>query len=128
MDAKAKTILIVDDTPENLTVLNGILSGTYKVKAAPGGRIALKIAQATPPDLIFLDIMMPEIDGYGVLEELKKNSATAGVPVVFVSAKDESADRARALAAGAADYLTKPVDPAKVLKAAAVFTAIPKGS
>ncbi len=112
---RQKTVLIVDDTPENLAVLDGILSTHYRVKAAPNGRIALKIASQTPPpDIILLDIMMPEMDGYAVLEALKKEDTTKAIPVVFVSAKGESSEKEKGLQAGAVEFLAKPVDPEKV--------------
>ena len=86
--------MIVDDTPENIDVLDGILKDEYKIKAALNGEKALKIASAKkPPDLILLDIMMPGTDGYQVCRRLKQNKATQGIPVIFVTAKKEVKDR-----------------------------------
>ncbi len=113
MDEK-KTILVVDDTPENIDVLAGILRQDYKVKAAPSGEKALKSAKKKAPDLILLDIMMPEMDGYQVFEQLKADPATADVPIVFVTGMSDNADQAKGMALGAKGYLTKPVDPDKV--------------
>nr|MBL8410496.1 two-component system response regulator [Dechloromonas sp.] len=110
------TILIVDDTPENLSVLGELLQRSYRVRAANSGRRALQIAQSAPtPDLILLDVMMPEMDGYAVLAELRGNPATAGIPVVFVTAMDATEDEEHGLDCGAVDYITKPIRPAIVL-------------
>ena len=109
-----KTILVVDDTTENIDVLVGILRGTYKVKAAISGEKALKIAQKKPPDLILLDIMMPEMDGYQVCEKLKTDPTTANIPIVFVTGMSQQFDQAKGMALGAKGYITKPIDPEKV--------------
>ncbi|MFC1650883.1 response regulator [Candidatus Latescibacterota bacterium] len=114
-DNKA-TILVVDDTTENIDVLNGILSGMYKIKVALNGEKALKIATSKePPDLILLDIMMPGIDGYEVCRRLKKNGSTKNIPVIFVTAKGEVDDETKGFELGAVDYITKPVSPPIVL-------------
>jgi len=110
------TILAVDDTPENLDVVKGILSADYIVKAAINGSMALKIAEKQPPDLILLDIMMPEMDGYEVCRRLKENEQTKDVPVIFLTAMEQTTDEARGFELGAADYMTKPVNP-PILKA-----------
>ena len=110
------TILAVDDTPENLDVVKGILSPEYIVKAAINGPMALKIAEKQPPDLILLDIMMPEMDGYEVCKRLKENEHTKNVPVIFLTAMDQTTDEKRGFELGAADYMTKPVNP-PILKA-----------
>ncbi|MEE8261221.1 MAG: SpoIIE family protein phosphatase [Gammaproteobacteria bacterium] len=104
-------VLAVDDTPENLDVVKGILVPEYTVKVAPNGKVALKIAQSQAPDLILLDIMMPEMDGYEVCRRLKSNSTTADIPVIFLTAKDQTADEAEGFDLGAADYILKPVNP-----------------
>jgi len=109
-DGKA-TVLAVDDTPENLDVVKGILANDYHIKVAVNGHIALKIAQSQSPDLILLDIMMPDIDGYEVCRQLKADPATRGIPVIFLTAKGETADEAEGFALGAADYILKPVNP-----------------
>ncbi|WP_375748646.1 HD-GYP domain-containing protein [Vibrio sp. HN007] len=116
MTDKKSTILVVDDTPENIDVLSGILKDQYRVKAALNGKIALKIAKTTPkPDLILLDVMMPEMDGYEVCERLKSDPETSKIPIVFVTAKSEISDEERGFALGASDYITKPVSPPLVL-------------
>ena len=110
------TILIVDDTPENLSVLGELLQSSYRVRAANSGRRALQIAHGTPPpDLILLDVMMPEMDGFDVLAELRNNPATQHIPVIFVTAMDGTEDEEHGLDCGAVDYITKPIRPAIVL-------------
>ena len=107
-----KTLLIVDDEPTNLSVLSRILSPQFKVLAALSGARALQIAIAHPtPDLILLDVMMPEMDGYQVLFSLKQNPLTADIPVIFVTAMDSSPDEKKGFELGAVDYITKPVRP-----------------
>ncbi|MBF0463232.1 MAG: two-component system response regulator [Magnetococcales bacterium] len=106
------TILVVDDTPENIDVLSGVLRAEYKVKAALSGEKALRIAQSDPrPDMILLDVMMPDMDGYEVCRRLKANPATAQIPVIFVTAKIAVEDERRGLELGAVDYITKPISP-----------------
>ncbi|MCP3870611.1 MAG: two-component system response regulator [Gammaproteobacteria bacterium] len=110
------TILVVDDTPDNITVISGILRPEYRVKAARNGIQALKIALIEPqPDLILLDIMMPGIDGYEVCQQLKADLRTRSIPVIFVTAKSEIEDERQGLELGAADYITKPINPSIVL-------------
>lgn len=106
---RKKTILAVDDTPENLDVLKGILIPEYNVKVAVNGEIALKIVQKHLPDLILLDIMMPGMSGIEVCQRLKADPTTASIPVIFVTAKGEVADEKAGFDAGAVDYITKPV-------------------
>ena len=111
-----QTVLVVDDTPENIDVLSGILRSDYKVKAALNGEKALKIAQSdSPPDIILLDIMMPEMDGYEACQKLKMNPKTQKIPVIFVTAKSEIEDETKGLELGAVDYITKPVSPPIVM-------------
>jgi sigma-B regulation protein RsbU (phosphoserine phosphatase) len=105
------TILAVDDTPENLDIVMGILRDDYHIKVAVNGKIALKIAQSQAPDLILLDIMMPEIDGYEVCRQLKANPATRDIPVIFLTAMGETANEEDGFNLGAADYIHKPVNP-----------------
>lgn len=110
------TILIVDDTPENLSVLGELLQPMYRVRAANSGRRALQIARTQPaPDLILLDVMMPDMDGYQVLTELRAMPQTRSIPVIFVTAMDATEDEERGLDLGAVDYITKPLRPAIVL-------------
>ena len=114
-DNPKKVVLVVDDAPANIQVLSAILKQQYKVKAATSGEKALKIAaSANPPDIILLDILMPEMDGFEVCRQLKANGATSTIPVVFVTGADTAEDKQRGLALGAVDFLTKPVDPGQV--------------
>ena len=107
-----QTILAVDDAPENLTVLKGILADDYRVKVAINGEKALKIAFSdSPPDLILLDIMMPEMSGYEVCSRLKADPRTMKIPVIFVTAMGETEDETHGFKLGAVDYITKPVSP-----------------
>ncbi|MHC4070638.1 MAG: SpoIIE family protein phosphatase [Planctomycetota bacterium] len=108
---KKFTILAVDDTPENLDVVKGILTPEFIVKAATSGAMALKIAEKQAPDLILLDIMMPEMDGYEVCRRLKADEQTRDIPVIFLTAMDQTTDEAQGFGLGAADYMTKPVNP-----------------
>lgn len=111
-----QTVLVVDDTPENIQILNGVLRPYYKVKAAPSGEKALRIAQSeSQPDIILLDIMMPEMDGYEVCQKLKSNPITEKIPIIFVTAMSEVEDEKRGLDLGAVDYITKPINPSIVL-------------
>jgi len=113
--ALRQTILIVDDTPENLTLLGELLLPLYRVRAANSGARALRAAAAQAPDLILLDVMMPEMDGYEVLRRLRAEPATCAIPVIFVTAMDSAASEEQGLALGAVDYITKPVNPAITL-------------
>ena len=104
-------ILAVDDTPENLDVVKGILAPENIVRVAINGMVALKIAQNQLPDLILLDINMPVMDGYEVCSELKNNERTADIPVIFLTAELDDASRLKGLELGAVDYVTKPINP-----------------
>jgi phosphoserine phosphatase RsbU/P len=102
-------ILAVDDTPANLQVLAGMLKERgYKVRPVPSGQLALQAARRDPPDLILLDINMPEMNGYEVCEQLKADDQLKGIPVIFISALTEQLDKVKAFANGGVDYLTKP--------------------
>jgi putative two-component system response regulator len=106
-------ILIVDDTPENIQVLMEILKADYRLVAAINGKKALKLAAVNPPpDLILLDVMMPEMDGHEVCRRLKSDPHTAEIPVIFVTALADEQDEERGLDLGAVDYITKPIKPA----------------
>ncbi len=110
------TILIVDDTPENISLLSELLQPLYRVRAANSGTRALQVALSNPqPDLILLDVMMPDMDGYQVISQLKQNPQTVDIPVIFVTALESSFDEEHGLALGAVDYITKPIKPAIVL-------------
>lgn len=110
------TILVVDDTPDNLSLMNKLLEGDYRVKVATNGEKALRIAAAeTPPDLILLDVMMPGMDGYEVCRRLMADGATRHIPVIFLTAKAEVEDEKRGLELGAVDYIAKPISPPIVM-------------
>ncbi|AZQ11906.1 Cyclic di-GMP phosphodiesterase response regulator RpfG [Shewanella khirikhana] len=110
------TVLVVDDTPENIDILVGILGQDYKVKVAIDGPKALAVAQSSPPDLILLDVMMPGMSGYEVCRRLKQEPMTSHIPVIFVTAMAEVADETQGFELGAVDYITKPVS-APIVKA-----------
>jgi putative two-component system response regulator len=106
------TILIVDDTPDNIMLLSRLLKDRYNTKVANNGSLALQIAQATPGlDLILLDVMMPGLDGYETCRQLKANPVTADIPVIFLTAKNQVEDEAMGLSLGAVDYIAKPISP-----------------
>ena len=113
---KKPTILVVDDTPDNLTLMSSLLKDDYKVKIANGGQKALQIAVSdTPPDLILLDITMAGMDGYEVCQRLKLDPKTMNIPVIFLTAKTEVEDEKKGLELGAVDYITKPISPPIVM-------------
>lgn len=102
-------ILVVDDTPNNLRLLSAMLTEQgYEVRRVISGQMALKTAEANPPDLILLDIKMPDMNGYEVCQRLKANPRTQEIPVIFISALDEVIDKVKAFAVGGVDYITKP--------------------
>jgi putative two-component system response regulator len=110
------SILVVDDIPENLSRISDLLADHYTVRVAPNGARALKVAHSEhAPDLILLDIMMPDMDGYEVCRRLKADPATAGIPVLFLTAKVDEQDEQMGFDLGALDYITKPVSPPIVL-------------
>jgi two-component system, NtrC family, sensor kinase len=109
-------ILVVDDTPVNLRLLVDILTmHGYKVRPVPNGKLALSAAHGLPPDLILLDIMMPEMDGYEVCDRLKADEATRDIPVIFISAINDVLDKVKAFGVGGVDYITKPFQVEEVL-------------
>lgn len=111
-----KTILVVDDEPANITVLSGTLKGNYRVIVAKNGKQAIeRIENIVTPDLILLDIMMPDMDGYELCQILKQRPETKDIPIIFVSAMSEYNDEEKGLQLGAIDYITKPFSPAIVL-------------
>src|SRR3954468_4296279 len=115
MPSSKPVVLIVDDAPESIDVLRGVLGAEYRVKAAIHGSIALDIVRSTPPDLILLDVMMPEMDGFEVCAKLKANPDLAAIPVIFVTTLADAGSEGRGLELGAVDYLTKPYVPSLVL-------------
>lgn len=107
-----EVVLVIDDTAENLALISEVLRGEFKVKVAPSGARGLQLAQAVaPPDLILLDIMMPEMDGYEVLRQLQSDAKTRDIPVIFLTAMSTVEDERRGLDLGAVDYITKPISP-----------------
>lgn len=114
MSTKA-VILVVDDVPTNVQALALLLKDDYTIKVATSGARALEVAEQDPiPDLILLDVQMPEMDGYDVLRLLRENSVTAEIPIIFVTGKDTVEDEEYGLELGAVDYITKPVRPSIV--------------
>jgi putative two-component system response regulator len=116
IDEKRETILIVDDSPDNVALLSSLLKGRYRVKVATSGEKALALVTGEKmPDLILLDIMMPGMDGYEVCRRLKGNPETADIPVIFLTAKSNTMDEEKGLELGAVDYITKPPSPPIVI-------------
>lgn len=115
-DTLLQTLLIVDDNPENLDILQMLLTPEYRVRAATSGTLALKIARQFLPDLILLDVIMPDMDGYAVCRQLQEDPRTRDIPIIFVTSRSETEEEAYGLLLGAVDYLAKPVSP-PILKA-----------
>jgi putative two-component system response regulator len=105
------TILVVDDTPSNLSLISEILEPHYMVKLVTSGERALSIASNHPIDLVLLDIMMPEMDGYEVCRRLKADQATRDIPVIFVTSVSKEGGKVDWRVLGAVDYITKPIEP-----------------
>lgn len=119
------TVLVVDDTPDNLTLMASLLQGHYRVKVANGGEKALRIVRSdAPPDLVLLDIMMPDIDGYEVCRQIKAQEGTRHIPVIFLTARSDTDDEREGLALGAVDYITKPISPPILLARVATHLAL----
>lgn len=116
MSSQKQSVLIVDDIPDNIEVLDGILKSEYQVKVSTSGRMALKVISQTLPDLILLDVMMPDMNGYEVLEKIREDDKYKDIPIIFVTAKGEVEDETKGLALGAVDYIVKPIDP-QIVKA-----------
>jgi serine phosphatase RsbU (regulator of sigma subunit) len=115
MNAEAKTVLLVDDEPANIQIVNSILKDTYKTRIATSGAKALELASQEPaPDLILLDVMMPEMDGYEVCSRLKSADHTRDIPVIFLTGQTEIEDETKGFNVGAVDYIHKPFSPAVV--------------
>jgi len=128
MDTKP-IVMIVDDAPSNIQLLAGLLKDSYQIKVATGGLRCLELAQAEPqPDLILLDIQMPDLDGYAVCQRLKSLESTQRIPVIFVTGKDQVADEEKGLNIGAVDYITKPYSPAIVEARIATHITLKKQS
>ncbi len=113
---KKQRILVVDDIGQNISVVNEILKPYYTIMVALNGQKALSIANSdTPPDLILLDIMMPEMDGYEVCKKLKSDLKTREIPIIFLSALDDTKDKVKGFELGAVDYVSKPFQPQEVI-------------
>lgn len=108
---KSKTVLVVDDTADNRTLLTQILKDDYRVLAAVSGLQAIELCERFMPDLVLLDVVMPMMDGYDVCLRLKNNPITAGIPVVFLTARSQIEDEQRGFDVGAVDYIQKPLSP-----------------
>ena len=116
INSGAPNILIVDDLPANLKILGAILeSEGYVVRPVPNGRLALQVSEKEMPDLILLDIMMPEMDGFEVCRQFKENPDLKDIPIIFISALSDSSDIVKALKAGGVDYITKPFNAEEVI-------------
>jgi len=118
------TVLVVDDTPDNLMLVSGILKDDYTVKVASSGERALQICRLQPPDLVLLDIMMPGMDGYEVMRRLRADASLAQIPVIFLTALANASDEETGFALGAVDYITKPVSPPTVLARVRIHLAL----
>lgn len=120
-DTAPASIVVVDDAPANLILLANILEEAgYEVRVANSGQRALTLIERQPPDLVLLDVNLPDQDGYEVCRELKTKEALRKIPVIFLSADDDPAAKARALAAGGDEYLVKPFDATEVLARIAI--------
>jgi PleD family two-component response regulator len=107
-----QVILVVDDSPDDIALISRVLRETYQVKVATNGKDALHIAYSSnPPDLILLDIMMPGMDGYEVCRQLKSDPQTSDIPVIFLTSRGDVAGEEQGFAAGAVDYIIKPLSP-----------------
>ena len=109
-DLSQCTVMAVDDSEFNINILTKVLGQDYKIVTTQCGETALKTAESSPPDLILLDVMMPEMDGYEMCAHLKKNPRTKDIPVIFLTAMDEVQNRKKGFQLGAVDYITKPFD------------------
>lgn len=128
-DSDRATVLVVDDTPENLQLMNGLLREHYRVRIANNGSSALELARQSPlPDLILLDIMMPNLDGYEVCRRLKHDPITQKIPIIFLSAKDQDSDQEVGFDCGCVDYITKPISPPLVLARVATHVSLKRAN
>jgi putative two-component system response regulator len=123
------TLLVVDDTPENLQLMNALLRDRYRVRLATRGEACLELAAQTPqPDLILLDIMMPGIDGYETCRRLKSEPHTAGIPVIFLTAMTQESDQEEGFRCGCVDFITKPISPALTLARVATHLSLKRAN
>lgn len=111
-----ETVLLIDDNPDNLRLLAKILEGYgFRVRAASTGKRALATIRKESPSIVLLDIMMPEMDGFDICKELKGDEKTASIPIIFISALDETIDKVKGFSLGAVDYITKPFQSEEIL-------------
>lgn len=127
LDEKA-VVLIVDDAIDNITLISGLLSDQYKVKIALNGEKAISIAKKSPPDIILLDVVMPVMDGYEACRIIKSYEQLKDIPVIFLTAESEIEDESRSFALGAADFITKPVNPVTLLSRVKTHLSLKKAS
>jgi adenylate cyclase len=117
LEARVPRILVVDDMPDNLFLMHGLFEGRYDVVQASSGKEALQVVMSSnPPDMVLLDIMMPDMDGYEVLRRIRQHPPTANIPIVFLTALATRQDERLGMDLGAVDYFTKPVDPELVMR------------
>ena len=115
-EGKVPRILVVDDMPDNLFLMNGLLEDRYEIVQAASGREALDVVMSdSPPDMVLLDIMMPDMDGYETMREIRKDPAFRTLPILALTAKAMKGDREKCLEAGASDYISKPVNTDQLL-------------
>ena len=115
MEDKKSVILVIDDVPDNLLLASSLLKNLYRVKVTTSGEKGLAIARSDPPDLILLDVMMPDMDGYETCAWLKADAALKDIPVIFLTAKGDAEDEEKGFALGAVDYIVKPLTPSLLL-------------
>ncbi|HYP18087.1 MAG TPA: response regulator [Opitutus sp.] len=125
MSTPAPKVLVVDDTPANVSLmLDALTEAGYDLLVAENGRSALQLLEQNRPDLVLLDVVMPQLDGFATCEQLKKRAEWRDIPVLFMTARDEPEEKLRAFAAGAVDYITKPVYPPEVIARVATHLQI----
>jgi putative two-component system response regulator len=128
-DSERPTVLVVDDTPENLQLMNGLLREHWRVRLANNGETALQLAVHQPlPDLVLLDVMMPGIDGYAVCRRLKADPLTRHIPVIFLTARDQDEDQQLGFSCGCVDYITKPISPPLVMARVSTHIALKRAN
>ena len=125
MNAEEKTVLLVDDEPANIQIVNSILKGICKTRIATSGEKALELANQVPaPDLILLDVMMPAMDGYEAMKKIRSNPRFNNLPIIALTAKAMQGDKEKSIVAGASDYITKPVDSNKLFSLMRVWLSV----
>ena len=110
-EGQKPAVLVVDDAPDNVTLLNEILKNDYRIRVATNGERALEAARHSPPDIILMDVMMPVMNGYEACARLKQDELLKDIPVLFLTARSDERDEQKGFALGAADYIIRPVSP-----------------